>query len=140
MSDEIFDEPPDENEAYENLDEALDDEDIHGVGPEGERDVDGDLVVDETELEEAGGELDNPEQMSILDGGMDDPDGSGPPPHRPGDDPEAGWDVDPTVQRAGADEDEEDYPEGARPDPEDAEGQPAPTEPDEVDIDPGDLE
>jgi hypothetical protein len=96
MSD-IFDEPPDENEAFENLDEALDDEDgvRPGDGPEGERDLDTDVLVDRAELEEIGADLDDPEQMSILDGGMDDPDGSGPPLRSDGDDDTAGWDVDP---------------------------------------------
>ncbi|HLH99544.1 MAG TPA: hypothetical protein VKV06_02080 [Acidimicrobiales bacterium] len=137
MTDEIYDEPPDENEAYENLDESLDDEDLHGAGPEGGRDVDSDLVADQTELEESGAELDDPEQMSILDGGMDDPDGSGPPPHRAGDEPEAGWDVDPASKRSAEDGDEQDYAEGNPPDPEDGEARPAATSPDEVDTDPG---
>jgi hypothetical protein len=95
MSD-TFDEPPDDGEAYESLDEALDDEDLPGSGgshPEGERDLDTDLVVDQTELEEAGAQFDDPERISILDGGMDDPDGSGPPDDD--EDDEAGWDVDP---------------------------------------------
>jgi hypothetical protein len=91
---DIFDEPPDENEAFENLDEALDDEDgvRPGHGPEGERDLDTEIVVDRAELEEAGADLDDPERISMLDGGMDDPDGSGPA--ETYDDDEAGWDVD----------------------------------------------
>ncbi len=79
MSDS-FDEPPDENEAFENLDEALDEVDAergYSGGPEGQRDLDSDLVVDRTELEEAGADLDDPEQMSLLQGAMDDPDGTG---------------------------------------------------------------
>jgi hypothetical protein len=95
----IPDEPPDDNEAYANLDESLDDEDsLHpGSGPEGERSLDSGLVVDEAELEEAGAQLDDPERMSMLDGGMDDPDGAGPPPAA---DDEAGWDVDPVTHPA----------------------------------------
>jgi hypothetical protein len=104
MSD-IFDEPPDENEAFENLDEALDDEDAvggeAGGGPEGARDLDSQLIVDRAELEEIGADLDDPEQMSILDGGMDDPDGSGPPPGPRGDDDTAGWDIDPVTAADG---------------------------------------
>jgi hypothetical protein len=98
---DILDEPPDENEAFENLDEALDDEDgiRPGAGPEGRRDLDTDIVVDRAELEEAGANLDDPERISLLDGGMDDPDGSGPP-SRPDDDDEAGWDVDPVTHGA----------------------------------------
>jgi hypothetical protein len=96
---DTFDEPPDDNEAFANLDESLDDEDAirPGHGPEGGRDLDGDLVVDLAELDEAGAGFDDPERLSLLDGGIDDPDGTGPP--APEDD-EAGWDVDP-LQRPG---------------------------------------
>jgi hypothetical protein len=95
---DIFDEPPDENEAFENLDESLDDEDglRPGSGPEGERELDVELVVDRAELEEVGANLDDPERISMLDGGMDDPDGSGPA-EPDGDEDEAGWDVDPVT-------------------------------------------
>jgi hypothetical protein len=54
------------------------------------------LQVDDRELEEAGAELDDPEAMVTLDGGMDDPDGLGLRPDREaarGDDDE-GWDLD----------------------------------------------
>jgi hypothetical protein len=96
MSD-IFDETPDENEQYESLDEALDEEDLpgHSGASEGARDLDVDVIVDRTALEEVGAQLDDSEQMSMLDGGIDDPDGAGPPAAR--DDPDAGWDVDPVV-------------------------------------------
>lgn len=140
MSD-TFDEPSEETEAYEDLDEALDDDDLHGVGPEGGRDLDSDVVVDHAELEELGAELDDPDRIGMLDGGMNDPDGVGPPPGR-GDD-EAGWDVDPVVAdraaRTGTDvgadgdavgsDDPEDLP--------DVEGDP---ELAEIDTDPADLE
>jgi hypothetical protein len=100
-----FDEPPDENEAFANLDESLDDEDglWPGAGPEGERELDTDIVVDRTELEEAGAILDDPERMSVLDGGIDDPDGTGPAlDDEDDDDPdEAGWDVDPVTHGTG---------------------------------------
>jgi hypothetical protein len=91
---DVLEEPPDDNEAFANLDESLDDEDNlqPGEGPEGRRDLGTDVVVDELELEEAGADLDDPEQMSLLDGGMDDPDGSGAAPGE-SDDPDAGWDV-----------------------------------------------
>jgi hypothetical protein len=72
MSD-IHDEPPDDNEAFANLDESLDDEDALGHGPEGGRDLGTDIVVDHKELQEVGAELDDPEQMAMLDGAMDDP-------------------------------------------------------------------
>jgi hypothetical protein len=76
----IPEEPPDQNEQFESLDEALDEQDLpgHGGGPEGDRDID-DLVLDQAALEEAGAALDDPDRISMLDGGMDDPDGSGPP-------------------------------------------------------------
>jgi hypothetical protein len=72
----IPEEPQDENEAYENLDESLDELDLpgHGGGPEGGRDVE-DLVVDREALRELGADLDDPERIALLDGGMDDPDG-----------------------------------------------------------------
>ncbi|HWE56181.1 MAG TPA: hypothetical protein VG435_11755 [Acidimicrobiales bacterium] len=78
MSD-IPEDPPDDNEAYEQLDEALDGEDLpgHGGGPEGAHDVD-DLIADHAALEDAGAELDDPDRISLLDGAMDDPDGAGP--------------------------------------------------------------
>jgi hypothetical protein len=96
---DTFDEPPDDNEAFANLDESLDEEDVFapGTGPEGERDLDTDLIVDQEELDEAGASFDDPERISLLDGGMDDPDGSGPA--NLDDDDEAGWDVDPLQRR-----------------------------------------
>jgi hypothetical protein len=98
------DEPPDDNETFANLDESLDDEDAYGgafrPGPEGERDLDEDVVVDQAELEEAGANLDDPERLSLIDGGMDDPDGAGP---APAIDPEQGWDVDPCWDRPRSD-------------------------------------
>jgi hypothetical protein len=109
MTRDIPEEPPGENEAFESFDEALDDEDAvsgdPGGGHEAARDLDTELVVDETELEEAGANLDDPERISLLDGGMDDPDGSGPPPRRAD---EAGWNLDP--EDAMADEEDDDRP------------------------------
>ncbi|HTW08325.1 MAG TPA: hypothetical protein VME46_12490 [Acidimicrobiales bacterium] len=101
---EIFEEPPDENEAYESFDEALDDDDLqrgYSGGPEGQRDLDTELVVDEAELDEAGARLDDPEQEALLDGDMDDPDGIGGP-HEPRPTGDEGWDVSP-LAAAGAD-------------------------------------
>jgi hypothetical protein len=96
MSD-IFEEPPDENEQYESLDEALDEEDLpgHSGASEGARDLDVDVTVDRAALEEVGAQLDDADQLSLLDGGMDDPDGVGP--RAATDDDDAGWDVDPVV-------------------------------------------
>ncbi len=50
------------------------------------------LVADELELEELGAQLDNPELLVTLEGGMDDPDGIGSPVLRPRDG-EEGWDL-----------------------------------------------
>jgi hypothetical protein len=59
-----------ENESLEaNDDNGLEDAFPHDVS-----------AVDERELEEAGVELDDPEQFAVLEGGMDDPDGLGEPP------------------------------------------------------------
>lgn len=96
MSD-ILEEPPDENEAFESLDEALDEQDaLRGFsgGPEGERDLDTDIVVDERALEEIGADLEDPDRVALLDGAMDDPDGSGPPARSLGGSGE-NWDVTP---------------------------------------------
>ena len=68
-------------ETFEQADEALDEDDA--VSPEGDDDLaalalsNRQLPVDDRELEEAGAELDDPEQLAVLDGGIDDPDGVG---------------------------------------------------------------
>jgi len=88
----------------ENVDLALDEQDASGDGT-GQRQIE-DMTADRTELEEAGADLEDEDQMSLLDGGIDDPDGSGPPEDR--DDTEAGWDVDPvTADRAGGEQADE---------------------------------
>jgi hypothetical protein len=99
-------ESPDEplgTETFEQGDEALDEnlridsdfiEEL-GVDPS----LDPTLQVDELELTEAGAELDDPEVLVTLDGGMDDPDGLGGPPSRgrPRRDDDGGWDLDAPV-------------------------------------------
>jgi len=50
------------------------------------------LVADELELEELGAQLDDPELLVTLEGGMDDPDGADLPPTRHPDG-EEGWDL-----------------------------------------------
>jgi len=92
---------PDEplgTEAFEQGDEALDEEtrlDPNFI-EEVEQDpsLDPTLRVDELELEEAGVTFDDPEDLATLDGGMDDPDGVDPrgAPRRQLD--EDGWDLD----------------------------------------------
>ena len=79
MSDSWSPDESPENEAYEAWDEALDEEDElqpDAPGdPEGERALDR-HCVDEEELSEIGAELDDPEQLAVLEGGIDDRTGS----------------------------------------------------------------
>jgi hypothetical protein len=94
---------PDEapgTEAFEQGDEAVDEEsriDPDFLDEEEENpSLDPTLLVDDRELEEAGAEFDDPEALATLDGGIDDPDGSGgrsSGTHSPRDGDE-GWDLD----------------------------------------------
>jgi hypothetical protein len=90
---DISKQPPEDSTLYEDVDEDLDEQDATGEGF-GQRDVE-DTTVDRTALKEIGGDLDDEDQLSILEGGIDDPDGSGPA--EDADDEEAGWDVDPVT-------------------------------------------
>jgi hypothetical protein len=93
--------PPEDIDQYENVDQELDEQDATGEAS-GQRDIE-DMTADRTELEEAGADLEDEGQTSLLEGGIDDPDGSGPPEDR--DDLEAGWDVDPvTADRGGGEQ------------------------------------
>ena len=95
---DISKQPPEDSTLYENVDEALDEQDATGEGS-GQRDIE-DMTVDRTALKEIGGDLEDEGRLSILEGGIDDPDGSGPAENA--DDVEAGWDVDPvTADRRG---------------------------------------
>ncbi len=94
---------PSGTEAFEQGDEAFDNADQ--LDPDFLEDVELDpsldptLKTDDRELEEAGVELDDPESMATLSGGLDDPDGLGDP------SPQSrarrsdldGWDLDPPV-------------------------------------------
>lgn len=102
------DETPDE-EPFEQGDEALDER--SRLDPDFDEDVELDpsldptLQVDDKELEEIDAEFDDPEKMATLEGGMDDPDGTGDRPKRrdPDDD---GWDLDaPETRDIGLDDD-----------------------------------
>ena len=63
------------------------------------------LVADELELEELGARLDDPELLVILEGGIDDPDGTDRPPARPREG-EEGWDLSaPLIVRGDGDAD-----------------------------------
>ena len=75
--------PDDQSEIYEQGDDAIDE--ASRLDPdfieemELDPSLDPTLQVDERELEEAGAELDDPEQIATLDGLIDDPDGLGGP-------------------------------------------------------------
>ena len=134
---DISKQPPEDSTLYENVDEALDEQDASGEGS-GQRDIE-DMTVDRTELEEVGGNLEDEDQLSVLEGGIDDPDGSGPA--EAAVDVEAGWDVDPvTADRRGGrqvgvgDEDDEVGEDELLPDIEDD------PELEVIDTDPADLE
>ncbi len=68
-------------EAFEQGDEAFGDASIADSGfleaVEQDPSLDPALQVDEKELEEIGAQLDDPEAMVTLEGGIDDPDGLG---------------------------------------------------------------
>jgi len=68
-------------EAYEQGDDAADEASRLDPGFEEEVELDPSLdphlQLDDKELEEAGAEFDDPEQLAVLDGFIDDPDGLG---------------------------------------------------------------
>jgi hypothetical protein len=97
---------PDEplgTEAFEQGDEALDEssriDSDFAEKVEEDPSLDPTLQVDERELEEAGAELDDPEDLVTLEGGMDDPDGLGEPTNRSRSrrEDKEGWDLDAPV-------------------------------------------
>jgi hypothetical protein len=94
---------PDEQlgaEAFEPGDEAFDED--SRIDPDLIEEIEQDpsldrrLQVDEREVEEAGAELDDPEDLVTLQGGMDDPDGLGEPSPRARSrrEDDEGWDLD----------------------------------------------
>jgi hypothetical protein len=100
---------PSGSEPFEQGDEALDDKEQ--LDPSFLESVELDpslepaLQVDDRELEEAGAELDDPEAIATLDGGIDDPDGLGGPTPRQRSQQadEEGWDLDAPVTPGDAD-------------------------------------
>lgn len=78
----------DGTETFEQGDDAVDEEARLDPGFEEARELDPsldpNLQADEREREEAGAELDDPEQIAVLDGMIDDPDGLGGPSPSPG--------------------------------------------------------
>ena len=63
------------------------------------------LVADEVELRELGAQLDDPELLVTLEGGIDDPDGIDTPGPRPHPEADEGWDL--SAPLAADEEDEE---------------------------------
>jgi hypothetical protein len=108
---------PDEplgTETFEQGDERFDDEDqldpdfLESV--ELDPSLDPTLAVDDRELEEAGAVFDDPEALTVLDRGLDDPDGVGGPTARElaraGD--TEGWDLDAPEVPGSADDTDDD--------------------------------
>jgi hypothetical protein len=79
-SDDWSPDQPLDSETLEQADEALDEDDAFSSeddGPDALAPRNQQLPIDDRELEEAGANLDDPEQLAVLDGGIDDPDGVG---------------------------------------------------------------
>lgn len=98
-SDEWSPDQPLDSEAFEQADEALDEDDAfrsEDDGPDALAPRNRQLPIDDRELEEAGANLDDPEQLAVLDGGIDDPDGVGGDEvgTRSGSSADEGWDLD----------------------------------------------
>jgi hypothetical protein len=117
QGDEFSPDEPLGSESFEQGDEAGDE--ATRLEPDFVEEVEQDpslnptLQVDERELEEAGAEFDDPERLAALDGGMDDPDGSGAPASpRTADAADEGWDLDAPVTRGDADDPEDGEPLG----------------------------
>jgi hypothetical protein len=91
-------EEPPGTEAFEPGDEAVEEESRINPGfleeEEENPSLDPTLLVDERELEEAGAEFDDPEALATLDGGIDDPDGSGKRSSERSPGEGEGWDLD----------------------------------------------
>ncbi|HXQ58987.1 MAG TPA: hypothetical protein VN799_02785 [Acidimicrobiales bacterium] len=103
---------PSGTEVFEQGDEAFDDDSrldpdlLESV--ELDPALDPTLQVDDRELEEAGAELDDPEALVTLEGGIDDPDGVGEPTERTRSrQGEPGWDLDAPLARS-TDDDSDD--------------------------------
>ena len=106
----MTDEVSDSTETFEQGDDAIDE--ASRLDPDFQEELELDpsldptLQVDERELEEAGAELDDPEQIATLDGLIDDPDGlGGPSPHtRDREQDTQGWDLDTPLTTAPVDD------------------------------------
>ena len=105
MSDTWSPDEPQGTDTFEQGDEAIDEDERldPDFGEELQLDpsIDPTLQVDDRELEEAGAELDDPEDLVTLEGGIDDPDGLGGPTNREieRDADDEGWDLDTPLTR-----------------------------------------
>jgi hypothetical protein len=111
QSDEWSPDEPLGTETFEQGDEARDE--ASRINPnfidemEDDPSLEPTLQVDKRELEEAGAELDDPETLVTLDGGIDDPDGldGAIRPSTPESDQTEGWDLDePLTDKDGAEQ------------------------------------
>lgn len=98
-SDDWSPDQPLDSETLEQADEALDEADAFSSeddNPDAQAPTNRQLPIDDLELEEAGANLDDPEQLAVLDGGIDDPDGVGGDETgtRSGSLDDEGWDLD----------------------------------------------
>ena len=64
------------------------------------------LLLDDRELEELGAQLDDPERLVSLEGGVDDPDGLDEPPKESAHADDEGWDLSAPLARHESSEDE----------------------------------
>ena len=110
QNDEWSPDQPSGSDPFEQGDEALDEKAQLDPGfleaVELDPSLDPTLQADQRELEEAGAELDDPEAMATLDGGIDDPDGVGGPTASSGEDDE-GWNLDAPITSGDAETDPE---------------------------------
>ncbi len=113
-NDEWSPDEPSGSDPFEQGDEAFDEKTALDPGfleaVERDPSLDPNLQADERELEEAGVELDDPEALVTLDGGIDDPDGRGEPTERERarSADEEGWNLDaPEVSGGTRSDDEE---------------------------------
>jgi hypothetical protein len=93
-----------QGDVAEDEDERLDPGHLEDL--EVDPSLDPTLLVDDRELEELGAQLDDPERLVSLEGGMDDPDGLDEPPREPARADDEGWDLSAPLARRGPGEDD----------------------------------
>lgn len=112
--DEWSPDEPSGSDPFEQGDEALDEKEQ--LDPsfleamELDPSLDPTLQADDRELQEAGAELDDPEDLATLDGGIDDPDGLGGPTQRERaqSEDQEGWDLDAPIVAGDVEPDSDD--------------------------------